>query len=303
MQKIVPNLWFDKSAREAAEFYCSVFPRSKVNDVVTLYDTPSGDVDVVNFELDGTSFTAINGGPAFKFNPSLSFIVNVDPSKDRKADKNIVRFWAMLSEDGKELMPFQEYPFSKKYGWVEDRYGVSWQLILSDPVGNERPFIVPSLLFVGEKAGRAEEAINFYLSIFNNSKIGTINRYPPGMDPERQGSIQFSDFMLEGVWLSAMDSSGPHDFDFNEAISFMIYCEDQTEIDYFWQRLSAVPDSEQCGWLKDRYGISWQVVPKILPQLLSSGNRDQIDSLTQAFLPMKKLIIEDIKKAYDEAGQ
>jgi len=154
-QKIVPHLWFDKEAKEAAEFYVSIFPDSKVTNITTLHDTPSGDADIVSFELAGQPFMAISAGPLFKF---------------------------------------------------------------------------------------------------------------------------------------------------NESISFMVYCETQDEIDNYWEKLSAVPESEQCGWLKDKYGLSWQIVPVQMNEMLQNGTEDQVARVTQAFLPMKKLDIAALKQAYERAG-
>lgn len=150
--KIVAHLWYDKEAKEAAEFYCSVFPNSRITDITTLHDTPSGDCDVVAFELSGQPFMAISAGPLFKF---------------------------------------------------------------------------------------------------------------------------------------------------NESVSFMIYCDTQQEIDYYWERLSAVPEAEQCGWLKDKYGLSWQVVPTRMDEMMRRGTKEQIARLTQAFLKMKKFDIAELQKAYE----
>ncbi len=182
MQKITPHLWFDTQAKEAAKFYTSIFPNSKVTHINTIHETPTpnGDCDIVSFELAGHPFMAINAGPLFKFNPSISFMLNFDPSKDKNARQNLDALWAKLAEGGMALMPLDKYPFSERYGWIQDKYGVSWQLILSDPKGEERPFMVPSLLFVGAVAGRAEEAVNLYLSVFKNSKEGLVVRYPKG---------------------------------------------------------------------------------------------------------------------------
>ena len=299
MQKITPHLWFDKEAREAAEFYTSLFPNSKVTNITTLHDTPSGDSDIVSFELAGQSFMAISAGPLFKFNPSVSFFVNFDPSRDRDARNNLDTLWERLSEGGTALMPLDKYPFSERFGWVQDKYGLSWQLILSDPEGEERPFIVPSIMFVGDVAGRAEEAINHYLSIFKNSKLGVIARYGAGQEPDKEGMVMFADFMLEGQWFAAMDSAHEHNFAFNEAISFLVACDTQEEIDYYWERLSAVPDAEQCGWLKDKFGLSWQISPTALREMMTNGTREQIDRVTQAFLPMKKLEVAELQKAYE----
>lgn len=300
-QKIVPHLWFDKEAREAAEFYCTVFPDSRITNVTTLHDTPSGDNDVVSFEVWGYSFMSISAGPLFKFNPSISFMVNFDPSRDSDAKERLDAVWAKLSEGGKALMPLDKYPFSERYGWVEDKYGVSWQLILANPEGEERPPIIPSLLFVGDVCGRAEEATDFYISVFEDAERGTIARYPKGMEPDKEGTIMFTDFHLLGQWFAAMDSAHEHAFNFNEAVSLMVSCDTQAEIDHYWEKLSAVPEAEQCGWLKDKYGVSWQIVPTALGELMGKGTPEQSERVTQAFLQMKKFDIERLKQAYEQA--
>ena len=299
MQKITPHLWFDKEAREAAEFYTSLFPDSNVTNSTTLHDTPSGDTDIVSFELAGQSFMAISAGPLFKFNPSVSFIVNFDPSRDKNARNNLDTLWERLSQGGTALMPLDKYPFSERFGWVQDKYGLSWQLILSNPEGEERPLLVPALMFVGDVAGRAEEAINHYLSVFKNSKMGAIIHYGAGQEPDKEGTIMFADFMLEGQWFAATDSAHEHNFAFNEAISFLVNCDTQEEIDYYWERLSTVPEAEQCGWLKDKFGVSWQISPIALREMLTNGTREQIDRVTQAFLPMKKLDVVELQKIYE----
>lgn len=263
MQKITPHLWFDKEAKEAAQFYVSLFPNSKIVNTSTIHEvpTPNGDCDIISFELSDQPFMVISAGPEFKFNPSISFIVNFDSSNDQNAILNLDRLWEKLVDGGTPLMPLDEYPFSKRYGWVQDKYGVSWQLILSNPEKPPRPMIVPSLMFVGDVAGHAEEAINFYLTVFQNSKWGGITRHGNDQEPNKEGTILFSDFMLAGQWFAAMDSAYEHKFSFNEAISFLIPCDNQEEIDFYWEKLSADPKSEQCGWLKDKFGLSWQVSP------------------------------------------
>ncbi|HYE23110.1 MAG TPA: VOC family protein [Candidatus Paceibacterota bacterium] len=298
MQKIVPHLWFDTEAKEAAEFYVSAFENSRIVNITTLHDTPSGDADTVAFDLSGYSFMAISAGPYFKINPAISFMLNFDPSRDADAEEKLNSLWEKLSEDGTERMPLQEYPFSKRFGWIEDRFGVSWQLILTNPEGEERPFIIPSLMFVGEVSGRAEEAANFYMSVFSDSKLGTISRYPAGMEPDKEGTVMFSDFQIEGQWFTAMDSAHPHQFGFNEGISLMVRCDTQDEIDYYWEKLSAAPESEQCGWLKDKFGVSWQITPTRLDEMMREGSPDQVNGVTQAFLKMKKFDLAALEEAY-----
>ena len=298
-QKIVPHLWFDKEAREAAEFYASVFPQSSITNISTLHDTPLGDCEVVAFDVFGYQFMSISAGPLFKFNPSISFMVNFDPSQDADAKTRIDAVWAKLADGGNVLMPLDKYPFSERYGWVADKYGLTWQLILTNPEGEERPIIIPSLLFVKDVCGKAEEASDFYLSVFNDSARGSLVRYPAGMEPEKEDSVMFTDFKLEGQWFAAMDSAREHEFAFNEAISLMVYCDDQKEIDYYWEKLSAVPQAEQCGWLKDKYGLSWQVVPANMDQMLQDPDPEKTARVTKAFLKMKKFDMAELQRAYD----
>lgn len=300
-QKIIPNLWFDKEAREAADFYVSVFGGdSKVGNITTLSGTPSGDTDIVPFTLWGYDFLSISAGPYFKPTPAISFMLNFDPSQMEDADKRIDEVWAKLSESGKVMLELGEYPFSKRYGWCADKYGFSWQLMLTDPAGEPRPPIIPSLLFVTDTSDKAEEATDFYLSVFKDAKRGTLARYPSGIEGSKEGAVMFTDFTLEGQWFSAMDaSSDMHKFAFNEAISLMVYCENQEEIDYYWDKLSAQPEAEQCGWLKDKYGVSWQVVPREMDDMLATKDADTLKRVTEAFLPMKKFDLAKLREAYE----
>ncbi|QJQ96322.1 MULTISPECIES: VOC family protein [Halomonadaceae] len=301
LKPITPHLWFDTQAREAAAFYCSLFPESRIEHVSTLRGTPSGEVDVVSFTLAGQPFQAISAGPFFTFNPSLSFIVHFVPSRDADARKRLDATWAALADGGQVLMPLDEYPFSPHYGWVQDRYGLSWQLILITqdcPSAMEPyPVLVPSLLFTGGVCGKAEEAGAFYRSVFPGSRAGEVARYPAGQASDREGTLMFSNFRLGDTWFAAMDSAFEHGFGFNEALSFVVPCRDQAEIDAYWQRLSAVPEAEQCGWCKDKYGVSWQIVPAELEEMLRDANPATLDRLTQAFLGMKKFDLAALRAA------
>ncbi|MES3004829.1 MAG: VOC family protein [Patescibacteria group bacterium] len=297
MQKIVPHLWFDKEAKEAAEFYVSVFPESKITSSKVIKGTPSGDCDIMSFNLWGLGFMSISAGPYFKLNPSISFMVNFDPSVNANASEILESVWNKLIDGGQIMMPLDKYPFSEKFGYVEDKYGVSWQLILTNPNGEPRPNIIPTIMFVGDVCGKAEDATNFYLSIFKNAKIGTVQKYGPGQEPNIDGTIMFSDFTLENQWFVAMDGAGPHNFAFNEAVSFIVNCETQEEIDYYWEKLSAVPEAEQCGWLKDKFGLSWQIVPTEMNAMMESGDAEKTKRVTEAFLKMKKFDIAKLKEA------
>lgn len=297
MPHLFPHLWFDRQAKDAANFYASLFPESKILTSATIQGAPSGDADILTIKLWGHRFDMISAGPYFKINPSISFMVNFDPSRDPEAATRLEAIWKALENGGNTLMPLGEYPFSKRYGWVEDKFGVSWQLILTNPDGEPRPTIIPSMLFTQEKAGKAEEATEFYLSVFKNAKRGTIARYPAGMESEQEGTIMFTDFQLENQWFAAMDSAQKHEFVFNEAISFVIHCDTQEEIDYYWEKLSAVPEAERCGWLKDKYGVSWQVTPTVMDRLMNGNDREAMNRVTQAFLTMKKFNIAELERA------
>lgn len=300
-QKISPYLWFDKDAEAAMIFYTSTFSNSKIVDI---HRYPEGEQvgpmagmqgKVLNgiFELEGQQFMALDGGPLFAFNPSISFMVNCTSKEELDG------LWEKLSAGGKALMPLDSYPFSERYGWVADQYGLSWQLILSNPDGDERPKITPSMMFVGDNTGKAEEAMKFYAAQFNNSKIGRIERYPAGQEPDAKSSVMYGDFTLENQWFAAMDSGQEHDFSFNEAVSFLVSCQTQAEVDDYWVKLSAVPASEQCGWLKDKFGVSWQIIPKQLGELLSDPDPEKSARVMQAMLQMKKIDIKTLQQAYD----
>lgn len=292
MHKITPHLWFDTQAREAAEFYTSAIPDSKVTSVTTLQDTPGGDAEVVSFELSGQPFMAISAGPLFKFNPSVSFLIACQTREE------VDRLWETLSEGGKALMPLDSYPFSERYGWTEDRYGFSWQVMYAGDQQVEQK-ITPTLMYTGDVCGKAEEAVNLYASIFRNSRVGDILRYGKGEEPDKEGTIKYVPFVLEGQQFAAMDSAHGHDFAFNEAVSLLVNCATQEEIDYYWNALSAVPEAEQCGWLKDKYGVSWQITPSAMGEMMSTGTKEQIARVTQAFLPMKKFDIAELQRAYE----
>lgn len=290
MPAITPHLWFDKEAVEAAELYTATFPGSKVTDVYKLTGTPPGDCDVVSFELVGQPFMAISAGPHFRFTPAVSLLVRC-PSKDQ-----VEELWATLSEGGETLMPLDSYPFSDHYGWTTDRYGLSWQLMY-DPSPRIDQAIVPSLLFVGDVCGKAEEAAEHYAATFPSSSVDHVVRWQEGEGPDRPGTVKHLYVSLDGYKLAPTDSAFDHQFSFNEAISLMVRCETQEEIDRYWDALSAVPEAEQCGWLKDRFGVSWQIVPAQLHELLENGTDEQRARVTQAFLQMKKFDVAELERA------
>lgn len=279
-QKITPNLWFNGNAEEAVEFYTSVFPDGRTGQVVHYPNSAeegladfqldmAGRVLSVDFVLADYAFTAINAGPEFRFNPSISLMVNFDPSRDPRARQQLDELWAKLLEGGQELMPLQKYDFSEYYGWVQDKYGLSWQLILTDPLGEPRPFIMPVLMFGDQSQNRANEAIHYYTSIFSKARRGPSYPYGVVTGPATPEALMFADFTLEDQWFVASDAGVDQGFNFNEAVSLSVVCRDQQEIDYLWQNLSASPNHEQCGWCRDQFGVSWQIVPADMNELMA----------------------------------
>ncbi|MBO3079423.1 VOC family protein [Mammaliicoccus sciuri] len=292
-QRIVPHLWFDNEAQEAVDYYMQTFPESEIISDVTFTDTPSGDAKQLTFNIFGYKFMAINAGPYFTKNPSISFTVLFNQSEAALLDK----VWTALAHNGKIMMELDTYDFSEKYGWLEDQFSVSWQLLITDQPFVDR--IRPSFMFINNNVGRAEEAINYYTSVFKNS--GDISKfyYPEGMDPDKPDTLAHAEFKLEDQYFVALDSAHKHEFNLNEGISLMLFLEDQQEIDYYWDKLSAVPEAEQCGWVKDQFGVSWQIVPKIMDQMAEEGTPEQISNVTKAFLKMKKFDVETLIKVYE----
>jgi predicted 3-demethylubiquinone-9 3-methyltransferase (glyoxalase superfamily) len=275
---IHPCLWFDGNAKEAATFYCSIFPNSKIT-----VDTPM----VINFEINGKKFMGLNGGPMFKINPSISIFVYCKTADE--TDK----IYNRLAEGGEPLMAIGKYDWSERYGWIKDKFGMTWQVMLAP---EEK--IMPCLLFTGEKFGKAEEAINFYTSVFSagpggaNSAVNAMHHYPT--ETPFAGKVLFADFNLDQYNMTAMDGPGDHAYTFNEAVSFVVDCNTQEEIDYYWNKLTEGGAESMCGWLKDKFGVSWQIVPTVLGKLMSDP--EKAPRVVQAFMQMKKF---DIQKLLD----
>ncbi|GAB3699212.1 VOC family protein [Corynebacterium nasicanis] len=289
MQRIVPNIWFDRNADDAAEFYADAFPSAVIDTRVTYPTTDlpdfqadrAGETLTVDVLIDGYRLTLINGGPEFGPTPAISFFVNFDPSRMSDARGELDRLWEKLSDGGIVLMPLGSYDFSEHYGWVADRFGVNWQLMLTDPAGEPRPFIIPNLMFCGPAQGQAREAVNDYVALFPGARVGTRVTSPDS------GGVMFSEFQLFGEWLTAMDSAVEQPFTFTPGLSLQVNAHGQQEIDLFWAGLSAVPEAEQCGWMQDRYGVSWQIVPDNIAELMERPGA------YQNLLEMKKLVIDD----------
>ena len=298
-QKIIPHLWFEDAAEDAARLYTSLVPGSGIGNVshygkagFEAHGQPEGTAMNVEMQLGGQSMLALNGGPRFRPTPAVSYFLTL-------ADRaTLDRAWQELGEGGQIRMPLDAYPWSPRYGWVDDRWGVSWQLALGDPAQTGGQAMTPMLLFTGAQAGEAEAALTLYTGLFPKSGIEGILRHD-GSGPDPAGTVMHAQFRLAGQTFMAGDGALVHDFTFSEANSFVVVCEDQAEIDHYWHILSAAPEAERCGWLRDRFGLSWQIVPRRLPALLAASGPGVMDTLMQ----MGKIDIAALERAVERAGQ
>ncbi len=294
-QRIIPCLWLDDQAEQAAAQYLRTFPGGGVTATSRYPEgppspggRPGGSVLTVEVVLAGVRFTLLNGGPTFRPGPSISFFAHADTPAE--AD----RLHAVLGEGGTPLMPLGEYPWSPRYAWVADRYGVSWQII----TGRRPPgaaAIVPCLMFSGPQHGRAEEAMRAYAAAIPESRIVEVARYASGEGPEAW--VKHGRLVLAGQPLVAMDSHLAHDVTFDEGVSLQVMCRDQAEVDRCWAALGEGGTPVQCGWLKDRFGLSWQVVPEGLVDLITGPDTAARGRVFAALMQMVKLDLAALRRA------
>lgn len=273
MQTILPAIWFDQNAREAFDYYTSIFPSATI-----LHTTPV----VTEAELLGVRFIGINGGPMFKPNPSISFMVICENEQE------LDRLWTNLSGGGNTLMPLGSYPWSNRYGWLEDKYHVSWQLYLGDPKSTNQQRIVPVLMYCGAQQGNCHGALEWYGNLFKNFRQQGILQYPEGIMKDQ---VQHAQFIAEDFTLMAMDSGVPQPYTFTEGISLTILCKNQDDIDYYWDTITLNGTESMCGWCKDAYGVSWQIVPENIEQYMKTP------AAVRTLMQMKKIIIRDLEQA------
>lgn len=295
MQRIVPHAWCNRTNAAAAELYCAALPNTSVINTLhypttglpEFQESFAGEPVVTELDIAGFKFALINAGDTYRPTPALNLMLNFDPANSPAAEEQLRHAWKTFMQAGAtELMPLGEYAFSPLYAWVEDPYGVSWQLMLTNPQGEPRPFVIPSFLFGGPAQNQAQRAIETYLRVFPDSQMGTLVPWAEATGPAEAGSVLFADFQLCGQWFTAMDSGAETEFTFTPGMSLMLLCDTQEEIDAAWEQLSAVPEAEQCGWLIDEFGVSWQIAPAQYHQLLEKPG-----AYTN-MMQMKKLIID-----------
>lgn len=276
---LYPCLTIKGKIEEAANYYVRTFGDGKV-DPVPPY--------VIQLELSGQKLMLLNEGPQSTPNPAISFMVISETADETE------QYWNKLLEGGQVLMPLDQYEWSPKYGWIQDKYGVSWQLYTGSKQDTPQKFC-PTLMFTGNNVGKANEAIHFYTKVLQPASIQGILNYSE-TDGDQRNLVKHAQFVLKDFVMMAMDSSYPHGFHFNDSISFVVECETQAEIDAYWEQLTADGGKEvACGWLTDRYGVSWQIVPKMWSALMK--DQERAPRAMQALMKMKKLIIADLENA------
>lgn len=277
---LFPCFWFNQNGAEAAEFYTSVFRNSKIT-----VNTPM----VINLEIEGQKLMLLNAGPQFKPNLCLSLMVTCNSKEE------VESYYHRLSEKGKVMMELDAYPWSEKYAWVEDKYGISWQLYFNTEKPKQK--ISPVMMFTGKNAGKCKEALSYYTTIFPDSEIQGIMEYEEGQG-DIAGNVAHSQFIINDYVMMAMDSSHDHKTNFTEGTSMTVMTKDQDETDYYWNEFTKEGEESMCGWLKDKYGFSWQIVPYRLIELTNTHEVEKNQNAFGAMLKMKKIIIKDIEDAY-----
>lgn len=291
MQTIIPHLWYDKEAKEAVAFYVELFS-GKIDWTYTITDTPSGDSDLIQFQLGDMTLAAISAGPYFKLNESMSLMVNV-ASKDE-----VTRLYQALSEGGRILMPLGEYPFSPYYVWLEDRFGLSWQLSYAPDLDKPYQFDI-CLLFSQEQVGLSQPMLDYYKDKLPQASVGQLSYYGEGEAAVEAATLNYAELLVAGQKLIVMDHGYGGEASFNEAFSLMVYVDSQDELNFYYDLLSAVPEAEMCGWVKDQFGISWQIVPRILMEAYDTASPEQIKAVNAAVMTMKRLDIGTIQTLLD----
>lgn len=297
MQTIYPCFWYDFTAEEAADLYQQALPNTSV--VSTLHypteELPAfqqgfaGLPLMIELDIDGFTISLFNGGDAFTPNPSFSLMLVFDPATNPVAEEALRHAAKTLGKDGKTVMQLGQYPFSPLYTWIEDKYGVSWQLITPvDSMPDKRPFVLPTFLFGQIDHSRARTALSLYTEVFEDAQIGAVIPYDETAEPVDMGGVVYSEMRLADQWFVAMDAAAEIDFSFTPGASLMVKCTTQEEIDRLWDGLSATPSAEQFGWCRDEFGFSWQIIPNTFQTLCTNPQS------YAAMMKMKKIILADL---------
>jgi predicted 3-demethylubiquinone-9 3-methyltransferase (glyoxalase superfamily) len=273
--EIFPCIWMNNNAKEAVSFYSTVFNKVTIT---------SENNFAIKATLENTNFLFLNGGNIYTPNSAVSYYYYANDLNATKAS-----YHKFIDAGATIIMPFGAYPWSANYAFIIDHFGVSWQ-IEADSINNNQK-IVPTLLFANDKKTWVKKAITYYTEIFTNATILLEASHAPNA-PIKAGSLLFAQIKLNSFIINAMSSTMNHNYDFGPGNSFVITCTNQEEIDYYWDKLGQNGKYSQCGWLSDSLGISWQIVPHNLNELLqhpTNSTKSQI-----ALRSMQKITIADL---------
>lgn len=236
----------------------------------------------IELTLAGQEVILLNGGLDFSFTPAFSLFVECE------TEEQIDKLWETLSFNGKVLMEFGPYLFSEKYGWLEDQYGVFWQLVLT----RRTQSTTPSFLFSGEQFGKAEAAMHQWIEIFGEGEVEYVQKNP-------DATVAQALFTMHGQSFRVMDSGETHAFTFSMATSFYVYCKDQAEIDRLWKAVTSRGKEWPCGWMEDEYGVCWQTVTKDMDMLFDNSDPERAYRVMQELYKMKRIDIATLRRAYE----
>lgn len=277
-QQLYTCLLYDGKAQEAAQFY---------GKTIGTFEVLAQNEMLVDFTLCGSRLMTLNAGPNFKLTPAISLFLLCNTVEETD------RVYHALIEGGKALMPLDAYDWSPRYGWLQDKYGLTWQVMYTEDAGAKLR-IFPSMLFTGSNFGKASKAMDFYVDVFKGS-IQSTSLYP--QQSPFSGKVLYAECMLKDQLLAMMDGPGEHAFSFSEAVSLVVICNNQEETDFYWDALIANGGEEsRCGWLKDPYGVSWQITPKQLIELVNHKNPEVSRYAFEAMLKMNKIVISRLER-------
>lgn len=287
--KFAPCLWVDNQVEEMTELYTKVFENGK--PLKTLYFLEDahgkiGDILTQSVQLANQEFILLNGGPEFKATPSISYMITCT------SETQLQVLWQELSEGGKLLMNLANYPGVGQFGWLEDRFGISWQFSLDQSSSSQK--ITPCFMFSGEQYGNASRAVAEWIEVFQSGEI--LEHYS-----NEDSTTKLAKFTLHQQEFMAMDSAVDHNFTFSLANSFYVYCENQKEIDRLWTAITSKGTEMPCGWMGDRFGVAWQTVTRDMDTMLDRKNLTKALAVTQAVYGMMKIDSEELRRIYNEA--
>lgn len=279
MKHITTWLWFKDEAEDAVDYYMSIFQSGQIMEKYYIPNDQNVSSVVINFKIGDLNLGAFNGNLDYaKMSPALSLKVTCE------TEDELNKLWVELSGNTRVIVPLQKRSFTKLYGWCIDKYGVSWQLNLN----NKPQKITPHLMFANGNYMRSYEAVEFYANIFGDAIVSKLDVRP-------DNKVKWCEIKINDFTMTLSDSAKDNDYTFSDAISIEYDCKDQAEIDRIWDSLIADGGEEvACFWLRDKFGLSWQIIPEDFYDLINGPNSDKVLAVVQT---MTKPIIADLLKA------